>query len=141
MRSAARKGYIDIVALCKEYGATNFNEAMVWGACGGHIDIVKLCRGWLGYDLIYHDLMRHHHRREFSRRIHDELLPIAWHPDRVFNWCFDEGEKRFLESMWQTQNAGWGKSSEINGGNEVCRKLDVAIRSTFEMEERRKAIV
>ena len=37
---------------------------------------------------------------------------------------------------WQTQ-----KSSEINGGTEVCRKLDVAIRSTFEMEERIKAIV
>ena len=23
-----------------------------------------------------------------------ELLPIAWHPDRVLDWCFDEDEKR-----------------------------------------------
>ena len=101
MRFAAWDGDIEIVKLCKEWGATDFDEAQRIAAENGHIEVVKLCRGWLGYDSIYHDLLRHHHKRKFSRRIHDELLAIAWHPDRVFNWCFDEGEKRFLGEMWK----------------------------------------
>lgn len=28
------------------------------------------------------------------RRIKEELIERTWHPDRVWNWCFDEDEKR-----------------------------------------------
>ena len=27
-------------------------------------------------------------------KIKEELLPIAWHPNRVMNWCMSEDEKR-----------------------------------------------
>lgn len=27
-------------------------------------------------------------------RIKGELIERAWHPDRVWNWCFDEEEKQ-----------------------------------------------
>ena len=101
MPRAACEGCTDVVKLCKERGATNFNEAMYEAACGDHVEIVKLCRGWLGYDSIHHDLLRHHHKRSFSRRIHDEVLPIAWHPNRFWDWCVDEEEKGFLEEMWK----------------------------------------
>ena len=42
---------------------------------------------------------------EFSKQwryyhIMKELLPIAWHPDRVLDWCFDEDDKRDLKKLW-----------------------------------------
>ena len=29
-----------------------------------------------------------------------ELIPIAWHPDRVMEWRKSEGEKRDTEALW-----------------------------------------
>ena len=74
---------------------------MSYAAKGGHVEIVKLCRGWLGFSLINDELFRHHHKREFSKKIYEELLPVAWHPNRVYDWCFDEEEKGFLEGIWR----------------------------------------
>ena len=31
-------------------------------------------------------------RKAQKAQIKDELTPIAWHPDRVIDWCFDEDE-------------------------------------------------
>ena len=41
---AAGCGHVEIVKLCREYGATDFDEAMVSAATEGDIEIVKLCR-------------------------------------------------------------------------------------------------
>ena len=98
----ALRGHVKIVKLCKNWGVTKFVTAMECAALEGHVKISKLCRGWLGYDSIHQELFRHHHKCKFSRRIHDELLPIAWHPDRVFDWCFDEWERGFLKEMWKS---------------------------------------
>ena len=78
------------------------DTAIEAAALKGDVEIVKLYRGWLGYDSIHQELFRHHHKCKFSRRIYDELLPIAWHPDRVFDWCFDEWERGFLKEMWKS---------------------------------------
>ena len=51
--------------------------------------------------MLSRDLFHYHHKREFSKRIYEELLPVAWHPDRVYDWCFDEEEKGFLEGIWR----------------------------------------
>ena len=32
-------------------------------------------------------------------KIKDELLPVAWNPDRVMNWCMSEDEKSDAEKM------------------------------------------
>ena len=102
MPRAACEGHTDVVKLCKEWGgATNFNETMYEAVCGDHVKIVKLCKGWLGYDSIHHDLLRYHHKRKFFKKIHDEVLPLAWHPDRFFDWCIDEEEKGFLKGVWR----------------------------------------
>ena len=101
MCEAAFKGHVEIVKLCKEYGATDLDSSMWRAAKSGHIEIVKLFRGWLGYDSIHHDLLRHLHKRKFFKKIHDEVLSVAWHPDRFFDWCVDEEEKEFLEEMWK----------------------------------------
>ena len=29
-------------------------------------------------------------------KIKEELLPIAWHPDRVMDWCVPEYEKKIV---------------------------------------------
>ena len=61
MLCAAFEGHIEIVKLCKNWGAVNFDGAMQFAAFEGHIGIIKLCRGWLGCDSIHHDLLRHLH--------------------------------------------------------------------------------
>ena len=38
--------------------------------------------------------------KEQKALIREGILPIAWHPDRVINWCFDEDEKRDLNRLW-----------------------------------------
>ena len=80
---AATCGHIEIVELCIEYGAEDVGEAAFCAARNGHLGIIKLCKGWVGYNAI-----------------HEEVLPIAWHPNRVIDWCFDEEEKKSLVEMW-----------------------------------------
>ena len=101
MSNAVRYGHVEIVKLCKEWGETDFDETMSYAVKYGRVEIVKLCIEWRGFSLIHDELFRYHHKREFSKRIHEELLPIAWHPDRVYDWCFDEEEKGFLEGIWR----------------------------------------
>ena len=54
------------------------------------------------FDEIHEELFEYHHKREFSKKIHEELLPVAWHPDRVYGWCFDEEEKSCLKKLWKS---------------------------------------
>ena len=39
-------------------------------------------------------------RKNLKKDIHDELIPIAWHPDRYWNWCLTEDEKQEIEKLW-----------------------------------------
>ena len=66
----------------------------------GHYEIVKLCREWLGFEGIHDELYQYHHKLKFSKKIADELTPIAWHPDRYWDWCVDEEEKQEIEKQW-----------------------------------------
>ena len=34
-------------------------------------------------------------RKAWKVKIKEELLPIAWHPDRVMDWCMSEDKKRW----------------------------------------------
>jgi len=31
----------------------------------------------------------------------NELLPVAWHPNRWWDWCLDEEEKEVAEKLWR----------------------------------------
>ena len=96
MIHAAREGHVEIIKLCKEWGATDFDLSMIYATERGRVDILKLCRLWLGYEKIHEELFRYHHKRRFYKNLHNELLPITWHPDRAWDWCFDEDEKKFI---------------------------------------------
>ena len=39
-----------------------------------------------------------------KRQIKYELLPVAWHPGRVYDWCFDEDEKKYLHILWKNRD-------------------------------------
>ena len=39
-------------------------------------------------------------RKAQKAQIKAELLAIAWHPDRVIDWCFDEDDKKDLMRLW-----------------------------------------
>ena len=36
----------------------------------------------------------YHGRKPQKSKIKEKILPIAWHPDRVKDWCMSEDEKR-----------------------------------------------
>ena len=101
MEIAARGGYVEMVKLCKEWGATNFDFAMRVAVFRGHVEIVNLCRDWLGYGKIHEELLKYHHKLKYFKKIYEEMLPIAWHPDRWWDWCVDEEEKEIMEEMWK----------------------------------------
>ena len=42
-------------------------------------------------------LDKYRKRKTQKHQIKYVLLPIAWDPDRVYDWCFDGEEKSFLE--------------------------------------------
>ena len=48
MWHAAGGGHVEIVELCKEWGATHFDQTMAAAAEGGHVEIVELCKEWGG---------------------------------------------------------------------------------------------
>ena len=100
MRNAAENGHIEIVKLCKEYGATDFKTAITMAAERGHIEIVKVLRGFYGFDVVHDDLLQYHHKRQFYAKIDNELLPIAWHPDRFWDWCMPEDEKKEISKIF-----------------------------------------
>ena len=43
---------------------------------------------------------KHYHKSNFYKSLHDELMPIAWHPDRAWDWCFDNEQKGEAEQLW-----------------------------------------
>ena len=40
-------------------------------------------------------------RKAQKAKIKEELLPIAWHPLRWWDWCVPEDEKRETEKLWK----------------------------------------
>ena len=39
-------------------------------------------------------------RKAQKAKIKEELLPIAWHPLRWWDWCMSEDERRDTEALW-----------------------------------------
>ena len=94
MQIATENGHIEIVRLCREWGAIDYDRAMCRAAENGHDEIVKLCREWLCFEAIHDELYRYHHKKKCFKSLHDEVLAIGWHPDRWRDWCLTEDEKK-----------------------------------------------
>ena len=40
-------------------------------------------------------------RKAQKASIKEELLPIAWHPSRYWDWCMSEEEKKEKRKLWR----------------------------------------
>ena len=40
-------------------------------------------------------------RKLQKAKIKEELLPIAWHPSRWWDWCIPEDKKKETEKLWK----------------------------------------
>ena len=38
-------------------------------------------------------------RKTQKAKIKEELMPVAWHPDRWWNWCVPEDEKKRTRNL------------------------------------------
>ena len=48
----------------------------------------------------WHDGEEQQERNAQKSQIKQELIPIAWHPSRYWDWCMSEDEKRDTEALW-----------------------------------------
>ena len=55
-------------------------------------------------------------RKEFKENLSEELMPVAWHPAKLWDWCLSEDEKKGVQSTF-TQSWKVGKSSTEAIGN------------------------
>ena len=49
---------------------------------------------WYHDDEIIESYNDYQKRKAQQAKIEEELLPIAWHPDRMMDWCMSEDEKK-----------------------------------------------
>ena len=62
---------------------------------------------WYDDNYYYNDyeLIKRHKgykkRKAQKAKIKEELLPIAWYPDRVIDWCMSEDDKKETEKLWK----------------------------------------
>ena len=43
----------------------------------------------------------HQKRKAQKAKIKEDLVPIAWHPSRWWDWCIPENEKKEIKKLWQ----------------------------------------
>ena len=52
------------------------------------------------YNQLSKDLFQFHHKRNYFKTLHEEVIQIAWHPDRWWDWCLTEDEKKEIQKLW-----------------------------------------
>ena len=50
--------------------------------------LIKWCKGY-------------HERKAQKAKIKKQLMPIAWHPSRYWDWCVPEDKKEETEKLWK----------------------------------------
>ena len=64
-----------------------------WFVTQGQIDLWHDDDYWRDDDKLIKWYEDYQKRMAQKAKIKEELLPIAWHPDRVMDWCMSEDEK------------------------------------------------
>ena len=39
-------------------------------------------------------------RKALKKELNEELMPVAWHPNRWWDWCVSENEKKEIDPMF-----------------------------------------
>ena len=60
---------------------------------------------WYNYDDYINELIKWYNvyqkRKAQKAQIKEELMPIAWHPSRWWNWCVPEDKKKGTENFFE----------------------------------------
>ena len=58
---------------------------------------------WVNNDGVikWHNEESHQKRKTQKASIKKELMRIAWHPSRYWDWCMSEDEKQETEKLWR----------------------------------------
>ena len=43
-------------------------------------------------------------RKVYIEEIYKDLMSIAWHPSRMWDWCIPEDEKTEIEKLWKNES-------------------------------------
>ena len=46
--------------------------------------------------MIYDRINAYKERKNLKLKLARDLLPVAWHPSRAVDWCFDEDDKKYI---------------------------------------------
>ena len=58
---------------------------------GDHCNNIWFIKGFEGYKK----------RKAQKAKLKEELMPVAWHPSRYWDWCMSEEEKKETEKLWK----------------------------------------
>ena len=56
---------------------------------------------YCNYDKLIERYKGYKKRKAQKAQIKKELLPIAWHLSRYWDWCVPEDEKKEIEKLWR----------------------------------------
>ena len=45
-------------------------------------------------------MMNKHNAKQLKIKIHEELMPVAWHPTTWWDWCMSEDEEKEADSIF-----------------------------------------
>ena len=66
-------------------------------------DYDEIIEWYEGYKEIIEWYEGYEKRKAQKAKIKEELLAIAWHPSRWWDWCMSEDEKKETEKLWKYQ--------------------------------------
>ena len=78
----------------------DLNLALMWIAKKGYLEFFEKYKNILSIESNQDEVFWFHHKLKFLRDLEGELFPVTWHPDRFWDWCLDEDEKREIKQRW-----------------------------------------
>ena len=42
-------------------------------------------------------------RKELKKELNEKLMPVAWHPNRRWDWCVSDDEKKEIDPMFTVE--------------------------------------
>ena len=50
---------------------------------------------------LYTNMHKIIHKNKFYKSLYDDIMEVAWNPDRFMNWCLDFEDLRNLKERWR----------------------------------------
>ena len=81
-------------------GLFPLRDVPVWFVTRGQIQLWHDGDDYYNNDKLIEWYEGYQKRKAQKAKIKEELLPIAWHPSRWWDWCAPNDEKQETEKLW-----------------------------------------